>query len=141
MTKNSAPFSTSPPGVKLMLCRKPCTRARTSTASTDAVWPVNSEYVVTSRWTGCATVTSCGGGRGTRAGVQHAAPPRAAAHLVFRRIRHEVLPVAQLPAAAERLVQRDHLERHGPARRGERVVLVQLRLLRRQNAGVVGGAL
>src|SRR5882757_2655882 len=62
MTNSSWPCLTSLPGLKLICCRMPCTRARTSTDSTDTVRPVNSPNVVTSRSTGWVTVTSGGGG-------------------------------------------------------------------------------
>ena len=70
MVYSRAPRRTSLLGVKCTASSTPFTRARTSTAATAAVRPVNSWYQVTSRWTGCATVTSGGGNCGGAGGPE-----------------------------------------------------------------------
>src|SRR5262245_60863328 len=62
MTNSRSSFLTDAPGLKFTCSRNPATRARSSTSSYGSVVPVYSRYLVTGLWTGCATVTSAGGG-------------------------------------------------------------------------------
>src|SRR5262249_55877544 len=70
-------------------------------------------------------------------GVEHAPPPGALLHLGLRRRRDEVVGRAQLPAAAERLVERDHVEREVAADGRQPAILRDLRLLGGEDARVV----
>src|SRR4029078_10879632 len=71
---------------------------------------------------------------------QHVAPVRPLLHLALCLLGHHRLAFAQLPAAAQRLVERDQArrDRRGLLRQG--VLLLQQRTLRVQHPLVVGGA-
>src|SRR6185436_16022195 len=68
---------------------------------------------------------------------QHVAPVSPLLHLALRLFIHHRLAVTQLPAAAQRLVERDQARRDGRALLRQGVLLLQQRPLRVQHALVV----